>query len=156
MRKYLLPAAFLIALMLPVAAAAKGPTSATISGPGLNRSLAISGDGEATATALGALTNASGFFAQTFGQSPDPTLAARPSGTLGPRYTAIYGVPGPNKIRSLIVQYIYPYAKPVALTYMRPGQKFWGGRKTHGGWYRASANLKKVLMRAGLPAKAPR
>jgi hypothetical protein len=39
---------------------------------------------------------------------------------------------------------------------MKPGQKFWDGRKTHGGWYRASAALKRVLMRAGLPAKAPR
>jgi hypothetical protein len=144
-----------VALVLSAVAAAKGPVSASISGPGLDHSLAISGDGEGPGTPLGTLSAASGFFAQVFGQSPDPTLASRPSGTLGPRYTAVYVVPGPNDVKSRIVQYIYPYAKPLAFTYMRAGQRFWEGRKAHGGWYRASARLKRVLLRAGLPTKAP-
>lgn len=156
MRRYLIAAALVVALVLPLAASAKGPSSASISGPGLHRSLAFSGNGEGPGTALGTLADASGFFAQTFGQRPDRTLASRPNGTLGPRYTATYFVPGPNKIRSRLVQYIYPYAKPVVLTYMKPGQKFWNGRKAHGGWYRASATLKRVLVQAGLPAQAPR
>jgi hypothetical protein len=154
MRRYLI-AATLIALTLPAVAAAKGPVSASISGPGLDRALAINGDGEGPGTSLGTLANASGYFAQMFGQSPDPTLASRPSGTLGLRYTAVYVVPGPNDIQSRVVQYIYPYAKPVALTYLKPGQRFWDGRKAHGGWYRASPALKRVLVRAGLPVKAP-
>jgi hypothetical protein len=90
-----------------------------------------------------------------FGRSPDPTLASRPSGRLGARYTAVYVVPGPNDVQSRVVQYVYPYAKPVALTYLKPGQRFWNGRKAHGGWYRGSARLKRVLVRAGLPATAP-
>ena len=154
MRRYLVAAA-VIALTLPAVAAAKGPVSATISGPGLERSLAIAGDGEGPGTALGTLAGASGFFPQMFGQSPDPTLTSRPKATLGPRYRAVYVVPGPNEVQSRVVQYLYPYAKPVALTFMKPGQRFWNGRKAHGGWYRASARLKAVLVRAGLPATAP-
>jgi hypothetical protein len=154
MRRYLFAAA-VVALLLPPAAAAKGPVSATISGPGLERSLTIQGDGEGPGTALGTLAAASGFFPQMFGQSPDPTLASRPRAILGSRYKAVYVVPGPNDIRSRVVQYIYPYAQPVALTFMKPGQTFWNGRKAQGGWYRASVRLKAVLVRAGLPATAP-
>ena len=38
----------------------------------------------------------------------------------------VYVVPGPNNTESRVTQFVYPYAKPVALTYMRPGQVFWG------------------------------
>jgi hypothetical protein len=153
MRRYFIAAA-LVALALPAVAAAKGPVSASISGPALERSLTIRGDGEGPGTALGTLADASGFFAQMFGQSPDPTLATRPGGTLGPRYRVVYVVPGPNNIQSRVVQNLYPYAKPLALTYMKPGQAFWDSERTHGGWYRASTGLKKMLVRAGLPTRA--
>jgi hypothetical protein len=140
MRKYFI-AATLLALVLPAAAAAKGPASAFISGPGLERALAINGNGEGPGTSLGTLATASGFFPQMFGQSPDPTLASRPVGTLGLRYRVVYVVPGPNNIQSRVVQYVYPYAKPFVLTYMRPGQRFWDAESAHGGWYRASPAL---------------
>lgn len=153
MRRYFVAAAS-VALALPALASAKGPVSASIFGPGLERPLAIRGDGETPATYLGTLANASGFFPQMFGQSPDPTLAARPSGTLGVRYKVVYLVPGPNDIQSHVVQFLYPYARPVALSYMKPGQRFWDGKKSHGGWYRASARLKKMLIKAGLPVRA--
>jgi len=154
MRRYFI-AATLLALALPAVAAAKGPASAFISGPGLERALVINGDGEVPGTALGTLATASGFFPQMFGQTPDPTLAARPRGTLGSRFRVVYVVPGPNNIQGRVVQYIYPYAKPFALTYMKPGQRFWDGERAHGGWYRASPALTKMLVRAGLSAKAP-
>ena len=47
-----------------------------------------------------------------FGQTPDPTLGSGPKGTLGPRYTVVYVVPGPNNILSRVTQFVYPYAKP--------------------------------------------
>jgi len=156
MRRYLIAAATLVAaLTLAGPATAKGPASASISGPGLDGSLAIGGDGEGPGTPLGTLVDASGFFPQMYGQSPNPTLRSRPTGTLGPRYTVIYVVPGPNGIRSRVVQQVYPYAKATPLSYMRPGQSFWGSRKTLGSWFRASRDLKTVLVRAGLPATAP-
>src|SRR2546427_11996885 len=71
----------LVALAIPVAALAKGPSSASISGPGMSRALAVAGDGEVTGNALGSLAQTSGFFPQMFGQTPDPILAARPAGT---------------------------------------------------------------------------
>jgi hypothetical protein len=59
-----------LALLLPVGAAAKGPSAATISGPGLAAPLAITGLGEGDAsTDLGRLVTDGGFFAQTFGSS---------------------------------------------------------------------------------------
>ena len=107
MRKYLLAAA-LVALVLPALAAAKGPVSASVSGPRLDGALTIRGDGEGHGTALGTLAMKSGFFPQMFGQSPDPTLASRPSGSVGPRYKVVYIVPGPNDIQSRVVQFVYP------------------------------------------------
>jgi uncharacterized protein (DUF58 family) len=154
MRRYLVAAA-VVALLVPALAAAKGPSGASISGPGLDRSLTISGDGEGLGTQLGNLAMRSGFFAQMFGQTPDPTLRARPAGKLGARYTVVYVVPGPNNVMSHVVQRVYPFAKPVALTYMKPGQPFWQTDLTHGGWYKASLALKRILIRAGVPATAP-
>ena len=153
MRRYLVAAA-VVAFVLPAVAAAKGPASASITGKGLERTLTIAGDGEAVGTQLGVLTMRSGFFAQMFGQTPDPTLRTRPAGRLGPRYTVVYVVPGPNNIQSRVVQRVYPFAKPVALSYMKPGHPFWEGETTHGGWYRASLALKRILLRAGVPATA--
>jgi hypothetical protein len=62
-------------------------------------------------------------------------------------------VPGPNGIKSRVVQLVYPFGKPVPLTYMKPRQSFWGSRLTHGGWYRASLDLTNMLLRAGLPRR---
>jgi hypothetical protein len=154
MRKYFVAAA-VVALVLPALAAAKGPVAATFSGPGLDDPLTFRGDGEGPSTALGSLAMGSGFFAQMFGQTPDPTFAKRPSGALGPRYKVVYVVPGPNGVDSRVVQFVYPYAKPAALSYMKPGQPFWQTESAHGGWYRASLSLKRMLVRRGLSATAP-
>ena len=154
MRRYLVAAAVVAALVLPATATAKGPASATISGPS-TRTLAVAGDGETPGTALGTLAHGSGFFAQMFGQTPDPTLRVRPKGVLGPRYTVVYLVPGPNNVQSRVVQHVYPYAKPVPLSYMRPGLVFWTDQRAHGGWFQATTALKRMLVRAGLPARMP-
>ena len=153
MRRVLVAVA-LVALALPVAAQAKGPSSASISGPGLERALAVTGNGEITGTALGNLTMKGGFFAQVFGQTPNPILAKRPAGALGPRYKAVYVVPGPEGSESRLVQWIFPYAKSGPLTFMRAGQAVWEGETTRGGWFRAPG-LRRILVRMGLPAAAP-
>ena len=92
--------------------------------------------------------------AQMYGQTPSATLKAQPRGSiLGPRYRIVYTVPGPNAIRSRVIQLLYPYAKPVPLTYMKPGQTYWGTRKTLGGWFRSSTALTRALVQAGLPTR---
>jgi hypothetical protein len=155
--KRVLPAlaAVAVALLLPAAAAAKGPSTATIAGPGLDHALEIKGDGEGgSATQLGILVEGGGFFAQVYDPTPRLTTKARPGGQLGPRYDVTYVVPGPNG-DSTLKQDLYPYAATGPLTYMTPAQKFWGSQSTNGGWYRGSAQLTQMLVRAGLPATAP-
>ena len=156
MRRFLLlaTAGALAALVATAPAAAKGPSTASLTGPGLDHALPVKGEGESgTGTPLGSLVQLGGFFPQMFQQFPDSTTRTRPSGDLGPRYRVVYRVPGPSGI-STVVQDVYPYAK-TPVTYMRPDQRFWGGNRTHGGWFVAGPGLKATLVAAGLPESPP-
>jgi hypothetical protein len=149
--------ALITALAVPATAAAKGPSLARITGPGLAAPVTIDGDGEGgTTSPLGLLVNETGFFPQTFGQSPDPLLREQPAARqLGARYTVTYTVPGPST--SVLRQDLYPYAAGGVISFMEPGQAIWD-QKTHGGWYRAgtlSSELREMLVEAGLPKTAP-
>ena len=143
----------LVALALPVAAFAKGPSSASISGPGTGGGLTIGGNGESGGTPLGNLTEQAGFFPAAFGQEPDPMLPGRPSGNLGPVYRVNYDVPEGEGRVSHIRQDVYPYATP-PVTYMKPGQTIFDS-SVHGGWFQADPQLKSTLVAAGLPASVP-
>lgn len=143
-----------LALLLPAGAAAKGPTAATITGPGLAAPLAIKGVGEGdTSTDLGRLVMDGGYFPQTFGGSPNLLLQTEPR-NLGAGYLVTYTVPGP--VDATLEQELYPFAARGPASYMRPGQSFWGDQRTHGGWYRGTPQLKAMLIHAGLPSSAPR
>ena len=144
---------FFLAAVLAPSALAKGPSAASVTGPGLGK--AVSAKGTEGSGALGELTQLAGFFPAAFGQSPDPMLHSRPTGKLGPRFTIRYLVPGPNSERFRIRQDLYPYASGGALTYMKSGQRIFDMR-TRGGWYRGGQELKQILVRAGLPRSAPR
>jgi hypothetical protein len=50
---------------------------------------------------------------------------------------------------------VYPFAIPRGVTYMKPGQPFFRGMQTHGGWYVARPGLRRTLVQAGLPETAP-
>lgn len=143
-----------LALLLPTAAAAKGPSEASITGGNLSKTIKIVGDGESDQTPLGRLTQEAGFFPAAFGQSPNPMLPRRPKGNLGPQLTIHYVVPGPDNQTFYIDQDVYPYAKGGAHTYMKPGQPIFG-MATIGGWYRAYG-LKRTLVKLGLPPSASR
>jgi hypothetical protein len=142
------------ALALPVAAHAKGASQATISGGGLAAPIVLmsdTGGDPSSGTPLAQLADAAGFFPAAVGQSPDPMLPSKPKGYLGQRFAIEWKMPGPSGVAT-IRQDLYPYAKPYPVTYMKPGQIFWDGRRTHGGWFLALADLKRVLVREGLPA----
>lgn len=158
--KRMLVCAATLAMVLAAPALAKGPSAAKIAGPGLKGggiSLKSSGGGDPmSGTTLGDLTELGGFFPAAYGQAPDPMLRNRPAGSLGPRYTVVYRVPGPDSTTSTIRQDLYPYARPDPLTYTKPGQSFWGGQQgTHGGWFVAPHALKARLVAAGLPETPP-
>jgi hypothetical protein len=144
-------------LVVASTAFAKGATQATIKGPGLKKGGLVlksdSGGDPTSGSRLGQLATAAGFFPAVFDQQPDPMLRERPKGTLGPKYTAEYVMPGPNGTTSTIRQDLYPYAKPYALSYTKPGQPFFDrGQGTHGGWFMTTSAVRTVL---GLPAQAP-
>ena len=146
------------AIAFPTAALAKGASEAMISGPGLEGgALHLKGGGgdPAAGSALGKLTQYAGYFPATFGQVPDPMLRHRPGGTLGPKYLIVWTVPGPGGAPARLHQDLYPYARPGPLTYMRPGQSFFGTQRTHGGWFAAPAAIKSMLVGAGLPVRPP-
>ena len=142
-------AAFAAALLVPAVASAKGPTAASISGPGFSKNIKVMYDGSG-GTPGGDLTQQSGFFPAAFGQSPDPMLRRRPA-HLGPRYTIVWKVPGGTTFH--LRQDVYPYARGGAVTYMKPGQPIFD-MTARGGWYR-DPQLKRTLVGLGLSAQAP-
>jgi hypothetical protein len=139
----------LAAAVLAPAALAKGPSAATITGPGLDHALTVKGT--EMSGRLGDVTQYSGFFPAAFGQEPSPMLGRRPA-NLGPRYTIHYVVPGGQIYR--LTQDLYPYARGGAVTYMKPGQPIFD-MSAKGGWYRGGADLKRTLVATGLPRRAP-
>src|SRR6266508_2202608 len=140
MRKRALCAALVLVAgaAVPAVALAKGPSSASISGPGLDDPIRLTGDGEDPGSALGALSEAAGFAPAVFGhRDPDPMRSQAPADELGPRYTVLYVMRGPDGLRR-IEQDVYPYAKPHPVTYMRPGQPVPAyGFRTYGGWFQS-------------------
>ena len=147
-----------LAVILAGPAAAKGPSEVTITGPGLAHAIVLGGDAEGNLSSrFGRLVEQTGFFPQVFRQTPDSTSRIRPSGKLGPRYDAVYLVPGPNGTASTVRQQLYPFAAAGPVTYVRPGQVVFpvSGMATHGGWFRSPVALRRTLVSLGLPAKAP-
>jgi hypothetical protein len=142
-----------LALGMPAAALAKGPSAASIDGPGTGGGIDIKGD-LAPGSPLAELSERSGFFPAVFHQTPDPMRDGRPRGDLGPRYTITYTVPGPEGETFVLHQDVYPYATPSPVTYMEPGQKVFR-IQTRGGWFVADARLKDRLVSAGLPRVPP-
>jgi hypothetical protein len=154
-RLALIPFAIVLSALLPTVALGKGASEAEIIGPGLAEPISLAGEGQAGGERLMQIAEAAGFFAATFGQSPDPMLDRKPTGNLGPRYRITYLMPGPNNELDEIQQDLYPYAQPTPVSYTPSGQPFFGTERTRGGWYVAStAFLKDALVQAGLPQEA--
>ena len=141
----------LAALAIPSVALGKGPSAATMEGPGGGGGITFSGD-EGSGP-LGNLTQQSGWFSAVFEQEPNPMLADRPQGDLGPKYTVTYTVPGPSNGTFTITQDVYPYASSGPVTYLAPGQPIFD-MQTPGGWFQAGPDLKETLVAAGLPETA--
>jgi hypothetical protein len=126
------------ALSLATPALAKGPSQASITGPGLVRAIAVSGNGESGEQGtLAVLAGQTGLFTALFGPGasvPDQTSASLrtppPKATLGPRYTVTYTVPGvtpkPGEQYGRVRQDLYPSAAGGPVIYTPPGQDGFG------------------------------
>lgn len=150
-----LAASALAAVLVPAASLAKGASEATITGPGLGDGITLAGENSPNGGALMELAESAGFFPAVFATTPNPMLTKRPKGSLGPRYTITYTMPGPNSDVSRIRQDLYPYATPAPVSYVKPGQPFFETEKTFGGWFVSNAFLKQQLVAVGLPASPP-
>ena len=157
MKRFALAAAAftLAALLVPTASPAKGASEATITGPGLEDGITLAGEGAPDGGTLMRLAESAGFFPSVFVTTPNPMLTKRPKGTLGPKYRITYTMPGPNNDVSKIRQDLYPYASPAPVSYVKPGQTFFDGQKTVGGWFVANLRLKQQLVAVGLPKSPP-
>jgi hypothetical protein len=152
-RILLVLAATEFAVSLPTPALAKGPQRAMISGPTLEHTVGV---GPLTAAQLAEST----FLLTSL--TPQGCRAVMgcsyrpPGGDLGPRYVIAYRLQMPNEVghevRSDLVQYFYPNARPTAVTYIPPGQHVTPWGKTRGTWMLAERDL---LFVAGIDLSAP-
>jgi hypothetical protein len=137
-------------------ATAKGPDQATITGPGLEKPIVVSGFGEpGSGDRLGVLAEGSGLFLVMFGSdgSNRHVVGQAPTGPLGPKFQLSYRVPDGTEAGSTVRQDLYPQAAGGPVTYTESGQAVFGTR-TRGGWYQAPANFGKVLSQLGVPTNA--
>lgn len=150
-----LSSALAVAALVPVDALAKGATEARIEGPGLDEPIILKNRG--LRSKLGQLAIDTGFYRAVFTQIPDPMLAERPAGDLGPRYEVTYVMPrGDGLADDELTQDLYPYARPSPVSYVAPGQPFFfDTKKTRGGWYVATPSLEDDLIAIGLPESPP-
>jgi hypothetical protein len=148
----------LIAMLSPTSALAKGPSSASIDGPGTGGGIDVGGDagsGEpGSGGTLGQLAEHAGLFAVGLGMGTGQLSDQRPDGELGPELTVEFTVPGPDNARDVVVQRLYPWADAGAVTYTEDGQPIMG-METAGGWYVGGEPLTAVLTDVGVPAQAP-
>jgi hypothetical protein len=150
------------AITLATPAAAKGPSQARITGPGLGHAIVVSGEGEpGQQGSLATLAGQTGLFAVLFGpdsgmptqapaQLPTPPLKA----SLGSRYTVIYTVPGvtpgPGEEFGQVRQDLYPGAVGGPVIYTPPSQDGFGQPLQFTGWLRAGPQLTRTLAQLGV------
>ncbi|HYJ70085.1 MAG TPA: hypothetical protein VEX15_20715 [Nocardioidaceae bacterium] len=132
---------FLVAFGTP--ATAKGPDSATISGPAI-RTTQLTWDGPH----LESFLQATRFWDATVpaGWENDP-----PDGDLGPRFDVVYHVPDldlPSRKGQLVRQELYPFAAAGPVVHMAEGQTMYG-IDLASGWLSTDRRLTAVVKRLG-------
>jgi len=154
-------------LVVPATALAKGPSEAAISGPGLAAPLRVDArrglveqDSDEGAHLgepgqFGALMEHAGFSEGAWGPQTGVPAMGQPAGELGARYTVSWTVPGPTGADALVRQDLYPYAEGGPLTHVAPGQPFFDGQHTAGGWFAGGPELSALLFDLGLREPAP-
>ena len=155
------------AVTLATPALAKGPSQATITGPGLAHTIVVSGHGEPGLPGrLATLAGQTSLFTVLFGANetglPAPVRLHTPllRASLGPRYTVIYTVPGvtpqPGEQFGRIRQDLYPLAAGGPVIYTPPGQAGFGQPLQATGWFRGGPGLTRTLAQLGVRPRPAR
>lgn len=88
-----------------------------------------------------------GFFELVFGDSPK-TLTEAPTAAIGKsRLTISWHMDGSDDV---VVQHLYPYAEGGPVTHVEPGQRFWDGHETTGGWFQVTGDIASPLVEFGV------
>jgi len=150
------------AVWVATPALAKGPSQASITGPGLARAIVVADGGEpGQQGTLAVLAGQTGLFTAMWGpdvslpvQTPARLRTPPPQVSLGPQYTVIYTVPGvtprPGEQYGRIRQDLYPAAAGGPVVYTPPGQAGFGQPLQVTGWLRAGPGLARTLGQLGI------
>jgi hypothetical protein len=130
-------------------AQAKGPSGATLTGPGIGEPVELAMSWERDS-----IVEDTGLMYALWAHEPDPMLDRAPAVSLGSRYAITWEVPGPDGRIDVVVQDFYPYADGGPLLYTEPGTAFTDGQRAHGGWYRAPNRLLTTVHDLGVPEPA--
>jgi hypothetical protein len=143
----------IVALLAAGPAWAKGPSGATIEGPGLDEPIVIAGSGERGAPGeFSRFVEAAGFWQLVFGAVggragviEEPTTA-----DLGPVYVLTWRL-GMTEVPAQV----YPYASGGPLVRVEPSQMIVDfGTSTTGGWFLADPALADLMNGYGVPTMA--
>jgi hypothetical protein len=149
----ILSVVFAAAIIAPsTPALAKGPQSATVTGPGIDRPIELMDT--ANTDLLGRLMEQTGLW---YASGDVPLPSEEPQGKLGPGYTLTWinaGPPGEGVDERTIRQVLYLDAEdsPVIHTPAQESLRGWGPGMT--GWFRARSGLRDTLAELGVPFSA--
>ena len=123
--------------LVPGSAWAKGAKGVTITGPGLDQPVHVENTAGPAVVEVNRLSEATGLLDAAFRTRPSPMTRARPAGTLGPRYRAVYELSASEDTTVVVRQDLYPFAAAGFVSYTPPGQRVFEKTATSG-WYVAT------------------
>ena len=123
-----------LAVAVPGTALAKGPTAASIDGPGLAQPIAL--DWDQRESDLIDLIDATGFW-----ELAEPQTVDEPAGDLGSRYVISFSVHDDTGGATALAVHAYPYARPAPLVYVPAGQSASVIGDVPEGWRTATSGL---------------
>jgi len=149
----------LVVVLGSAAAEAKGPSTATIEGPGIAAPIEVNrADSRMIGADLAMLVKDSKILSGLWCPRCDDRLRQPPTDRLGPRYTVTYTMALEGDLQAstdTVVQYVYPFAVPHPVVYIPAHQPFWN-TDTVGGWFVARPRLRTLLTVSACPMRRMR
>ena len=142
----------LLSAALAVPALAKGPASATITGPGIDEPIVLDGDPHPdSGSQLAEFSLATGFWKLAYGADIDGRglniFEVAPTRELGPEYVVVWSHGGAG---GDVTSLVYPHAAGGPLVFVEPAVYITDmNMETHGGWFVSTDDVGGLLGRYG-------
>lgn len=137
-------------LLIALPAIAKGPTSATVDGPGIDEPILVNGHYDGP---LGGLVDSIGYYETVYGSATGlgaEVVGDQPAGELGPEYVVGVTQIGPAGDAYFPVS-VYPLAEGGPLVHAEPGILIEEMQtESTGGWYRTPHDVVAVFESLGV------